>query len=201
MSIDVTVEDLTPTIVAKVDQLTADALLGGSRDIVVTGVRIGTVDQPISIDFEGDKGQPFRPCKTMRRVLLLAWGPDGNEWIGKAMRLYRDDRVRFGGDEVGGVRISHLSHIDRRIQVSLSATKGKKAVHTIDVMKAPEPVGLPTWPQDAFDKKLPGWRKAVAERLKTPQQITEWAEERGALTEAQLKTITDLKPAEPSTDA
>jgi hypothetical protein len=47
------------------------------------------------------------------------------------MTLYNDQSVRFGGMTVGGIRISHLSHIDREISISLTATKGKKAQYTI----------------------------------------------------------------------
>jgi hypothetical protein len=72
----------------------------------------------------------------MRRVLILAWGEDGNKWQGKSMRLYHDPAVKFGGDEVGGIRISHLSHIDKTISVKLSATKAKKALHVIEPMKS-----------------------------------------------------------------
>ena len=67
----------------------------------------------------------------MRKLLIFAWGEDGRRWIGKSMTLYNDQQVRFGGMTVGGIRISHLSHIDREISVSLTATKGKKAQHNI----------------------------------------------------------------------
>jgi hypothetical protein len=67
----------------------------------------------------------------MRKVLILGWGPDGREWAGQSMTLYNDPLVKFGGAEVGGIRISHMTGIDRDIQVSLTATKGKKALHTI----------------------------------------------------------------------
>jgi hypothetical protein len=65
-------------------------------------------------------------------VLLFAWGPDGREWIGRSMTLYNDPQVKFGGDEVGGIRISHMSDIEKRVQVSLTATRGKKALHTVE---------------------------------------------------------------------
>ena len=126
------VSDLRPTIVPKSDQLNSEQLLGGDMTITVTDVRIGSSDeQPISVHYEGENGRPFKPCKTMRKVLIFAWGPDGREWIGRCMTLYNDPQVRFGGAEVGGIRISHMTDIERDIQVSLTATKGKKAMHTI----------------------------------------------------------------------
>jgi hypothetical protein len=68
----------------------------------------------------------------MRKVLIFAWGPDGREWVGRSMTLYNDPQVRFGGAEVGGIRISHMTDINGQIKVSLTATKGKKALHTIE---------------------------------------------------------------------
>lgn len=135
MSTDVS--DLRSTIIPKSDQLNSEQLLAGPMTVRVTDVRIGNSDeQPISVHYEGEAGRPFKPCKTMRKVLILAWGPDGREWAGKSMSLYCDPQVKFGGAEVGGIRISHLSDIDRDIQVSLTATKGKKALHTIKRMQA-----------------------------------------------------------------
>ena len=133
-----TIQDLRSTIVPKSDQLNSEQLLTGGMTLTVTDVRVGASDeQPISVHYEGENGRPYKPCKTMRKVLILAWGPDGREWIGRSMQVYCDPQVRFGGAEVGGIRISHLSDIDRDIKVSLTATKGKKALHTIQRMERP----------------------------------------------------------------
>jgi hypothetical protein len=140
MSIDVS--DLRPTIVPKSDQLNAEQLLGGPMTITVTDVRIGSAEQPISVHYEGEGGRPYKPCKTMRKVLIFAWGPDGREWAGRSMTLYNDPQVKFGGDEVGGIRISHMTDIERDIQVSLTATRGKKALHTIRKLVARKPPTL-----------------------------------------------------------
>jgi len=130
---NVTVEDLRSTIVPKSDQLNSEQLLAGPITVTVTDVRVGSSDeQPISVHYEGENGRPFKPCKTMRKVLILGWGPDGREWVGQSMTLYNDPLVKFGGAEVGGIRISHMTGIPREIKVSLTATKGKKALHTIE---------------------------------------------------------------------
>jgi hypothetical protein len=73
----------------------------------------------------------------MRKVLVHAWGDNGNKWVGRSMRLYCDPAVRFGKDEVGGIRISHLTDIPQDIKVSLTATKGKKALYEIKRMAQP----------------------------------------------------------------
>ena len=130
-----TIEDLRPTIVPKSDQLNSEQLLSGPITINVTDVTIGSAEQPITIHYAGENGRPFKPCLTMRKVLIFAWGADGREWVGRSMSLYCDPQVRFGGAEVGGIRISHMSDIAGQIKVSLTATKGKKALHTIDVLQ------------------------------------------------------------------
>ncbi len=127
------VSDLRATIVPKSDQLNSEQLLHGPMTITVTEVRIGSSDeQPISVHYENDGGRPFKPCKTMRKVLIFAWGQDGREWSGRSMTLYCDPQVKFGGEKVGGIRISHMTDIERDINIALTATKGKKALHTIE---------------------------------------------------------------------
>lgn len=128
--------NLRTTIVPKSDQLNAEQLLGGDMTVSITEVSIGSTDeQPISIHYKGEEGRPYKPCKTMRKLLIFAWGEDGRQWIGKSMTLYNDESVKFGGVLVGGIRISHLSGIERDINVSLTSTKGKKALHTIKVLR------------------------------------------------------------------
>lgn len=116
--------DLAKTILPKSDQLNADDLIGGvTKTIKVTGVNLIAGDQPIAIHYEGDNGKPYKPGKSMRRVLVNCWGPDGNVYIGRSMTLYRDDKVVFGGVPVGGIRISHLSHIDKEMNMALTVTR------------------------------------------------------------------------------
>jgi hypothetical protein len=124
--------DLSMTIDPKSDQLNSDDLIAGPKTITVTRVTGNQdKDQPVSIFFDGDNGKPFKPCKSMRRVLVQCWGKDGNAYAGRSMTLYRDPKVKFGGIEVGGIRISHLSHIDADIQLMLTATRGKKDAYQV----------------------------------------------------------------------
>lgn len=123
---------LLGTIAPKSDQLNADDLIGGqSKTIKITGVKILGGDQPVALNYEGDEGKPYKPCKSMRRVLVNVWGSDGNNYIGKSMTLYRDDRVKFGGAEVGGIRISHMSDISEPITMALTATRAIRKPFTV----------------------------------------------------------------------
>lgn len=132
-----TVEDLRSTIIPKSDQLNSEQLLTGPITVTVSSVEIGSKEQPVIVHYEGDNGRPFKPCLTMRKVLVLAWGENGNTWAGKSMTLYNDPAVKFGGADVGGIRISHMTDIERDIRVSLTATKGKKALYEVKRLAAP----------------------------------------------------------------
>ena len=123
--------DMSTTIIAKSDQLNADDLIGRSITIRVSGVSLLAGEQPVGISYEGDEGKPYRPCKSMRRVLVGLWGSDGNAYVGRSMTLFRDDKVVFGGAEVGGIRISHMSDIDKPVTMSLTATKKSKKPFTV----------------------------------------------------------------------
>lgn len=125
--------DITDTIAAKSDQLNADDLIGGSRTVTITKVSRGDPDQPVHVttaEFGDDR--PYKPCKSMRRVLVAAWGPDATAYIGRRMTLYRDDKVKFGGQDVGGIRISHMSNLAKQLKVALTVTRGKRAPFVIE---------------------------------------------------------------------
>jgi hypothetical protein len=117
--------DVSDTCKARSDQLNADDLVGGPITVTITDVARAASDQPIAISITGGH-QPFRPCKTMRRALVAAWGANAREWHGRSMTLYRDPNVKWAGDNVGGIRISHMSHITKPLELSLSESKGKK---------------------------------------------------------------------------
>ena len=117
--------DLSKTILAKSDQMNADDL-AVPITIKVTGVRVTDGDQPTSISFEGDNGKPYKPCKSMRRVLVRAWGADSKEYVGRSIALYNEPTVKWGGQEVGGIRIRAVSHIERDFAMPLTITRGQK---------------------------------------------------------------------------
>jgi len=127
---------LIKTIEPKSDQLNSDDLIGIPHKIIkVTKVTLSAGDQPISIHYEDDNGKPYKPCKSMRRVLVSVWGVDGNSFIGKSMALYRDEKVTWAGVAVGGIRISHMSHIDQNVTMALTATKSSRKPYTVKPLK------------------------------------------------------------------
>jgi hypothetical protein len=118
--------DMASVIVPKSDQFNADDLLAGSRTFTIREVQIrGGQDQPVSIYFEGHE-KAYRPCKSMSRCLVYAWGPDASKYKDRSLTLYCDPTVKWGGMEVGGIRISHMSHLDGPLTMALTATRGSR---------------------------------------------------------------------------
>jgi len=116
--------DMSETIIPKSDQLNADSLLAGPRTITIREVQINPgAEQPVAVYFDADEGKPFMPSKSMRRVMVMVWGPDATTYVGRSMTLYRDASVTWGGMEVGGIRISHMTGLDRPMTLVLTATK------------------------------------------------------------------------------
>lgn len=183
--------DVTTTTAPKSDQLNSDDLIGRTMTIKVTKVSLLGGEQPFAINFEGDNGKPYKPCKSMRRVMVQIWGPDGNAYIGRSMTLYRDEKVTFGGGAVGGIRISHMSHMEGPITMALTASKANRRPFTVQPLVVQQDNELPiliaagdaaassgvdslqTWwksigaaKQNRVKDKLPGWKtKATAPKI------------------------------------
>ena len=124
--------DISKTIQPKSDQLNSDDLIVGAQTITVESVSVNpTADQPVSIHWVGGDNRPYKPSKSMRRVIAAAWGVDSSAYVGRSMTLYRDPSVRFGGQEVGGIKISHMTDIEKPLKLALTATRGKKEAHNV----------------------------------------------------------------------
>ena len=132
--------DMKQAIVPKSDQTNADDLLSGPITITISNVAIrGGQEQPVSIGYEGDNGKPYKPCKSMCRVMVSAWGADSKKYIGRSMKLYRDAKVKWAGMEVGGIRISHMSDIADDMTMALTVTRANKKPFTVRPIKESRP--------------------------------------------------------------
>lgn len=123
--------DMTAVIVPKSDQLNADDLIAGPRTITIRDVVIKAGEQPVSIFYDGDDGKPYKPCKSMARVLVAAWGADAKQYIGRSLTLYRDPNVKWAGMAVGGIRISHMTHIKGKMVMALTETRGSRKPYEV----------------------------------------------------------------------
>ena len=122
--------DITDTLAPTSDQLDAVDLVSGPRIFTVERVSKGNAEQPVQVHL-AEFDRVWRPGKSMRRVLAAAWGPDASTWTGRKVELYCDPAVMFGGQAVGGTRVSRLSHIDGPLEVPLLVKRGKSAVFTV----------------------------------------------------------------------
>lgn len=125
--------DLAETIIPRSDQINSEDLLTGPRTITITAVKRGTDEQPVDIvTAEFGPGRPYKPSKTMRRVLVAAWGTDAQAYVGRRLVIYRDPEITFGKDKVGGIRISAMSDISARLSVALTVTRGRRAPFIVE---------------------------------------------------------------------
>lgn len=128
--------DISHTVKSKSDQLNADDLIGGDLMIQVEGVNVtNDPKQPVQIFYYGCEGRPFKPCLTVRRILMALWGKDASLWAGRWMNLYVDPTVSFGKQRnIGGIRVNAMSHIKDSATLNLTVTRGNKKEFRIQLI-------------------------------------------------------------------
>ena len=156
--------DMLDTVAPKSDQLNADDLIGGrTLTIKITKAVVRKSDeQPASISFEGDNGKTYKPCKSMRRVMVSVWGNDSQNYVGKSMTLYCDPKVKFGGKDVGGIRISHMSGLSEPKTMALTDTRASRKPFTVNPLVVVEP--KPTPPAEPLVAVIAAEAQEAAER-------------------------------------
>ena len=141
--------DIADTILAKSDQVNA-VDLAVPVTVTIEGVDVVGGDQPVNIHLREFPGKAYRPSKSMRRVLVKLWGPRSADYAGRRLTIYNDPTVTWAGKAVGGIRISHASHIEKPVTMSLALAKGKLAPFTVQPLPdAPQPPPVP--PVPAFE--------------------------------------------------
>ena len=129
--------DITESLAANSQQQNADEYLAGPKTVTVSEVKKGSAEQPVDVHLVEFPGKPFKPAKSVRRVLAAAWGTDASQWAGRRLTIYCDPEVRYAGKAVGGLRVSHVSHIDKPVTVALTVTRGKREPFTVKPLAAP----------------------------------------------------------------
>jgi len=148
------IDNLTDTIMANSNQLNACDVPRPVTVTITDVLRGPTKEQPVALHITGGY-QPWYPCRTVRRILIGAWGENGKSWVGKSATLFCDESVRFGGVAVGGVRVSHLSDINSDMSFSVNLTRGKKG--QVSVKK----LSVAYYDAEKFSVNLPAWIKAL----------------------------------------
>lgn len=140
--------DLSRTIIPKSDQINFEDVQSQSITAAIKAVRAGNSEQPVFIDLEGYDGRPYKPSKSMRRVLIGGWGADGHSWVGRSLTLVGDPSVRYGGVAVGGIKISAMSDVEADFSMMLSVSRGKRQEHRVrrlEVKQQQTPDSVLSW--------------------------------------------------------
>ena len=136
--------NVSHAVLAKSDQLNFDDFSGNKRTITVTSVTVTMSEQPVAIFYDGHNGKPWKPSKGMLRLLCEAYGDESDNWVGKSIELYGDDKVKWAGKEIGGIRISALSHIEKSgLTAFVALSRGKRRKQTIPFLVVEEPKPAP----------------------------------------------------------
>lgn len=116
------------------DQWNADDFMSSPRTFTIAGVKVGAAEQKYDIELVEGEGRVWRPPLTMLRLLMAAWGDEASVWVGRRVTLYRDPSIRFGSDQVGGIRVSHLSDLPggKRFTVALTESRGRRKKYTVE---------------------------------------------------------------------
>lgn len=141
--------DISESITPRSDQLNSEDLLAGPITVTVEKVTAGSAEQPVEIHIKERPGRPYKPSKTMRRLIVLGWGPEASLYPGHQLTLYRNPDITFGKDRVGGIEISHLSHIEQAFTVALTTTRGRRKDFTVKPLQVQHPTTSATPDRDA----------------------------------------------------
>jgi hypothetical protein len=125
---------LRDTIVPKSDQLNYDDVMSTTITADVIGLAMGTPEQPVSIKLK-NVDRPYKPNKSMRRVLIAIWGDEGRKWIGQRMRIRGNPEVKWGGQPVGGIEVAAMSGISVPTAVKLTISRGKRVDYIVQPLK------------------------------------------------------------------
>ena len=161
--------DITDALAPTSDQLDAVELVNPRTFTIDTGSSLGKREGKIVAEIRlVDFPRVWRPSKGMLDVLAACWGTDAKQWVGHRVTVYNDPEVMFGRDKVGGIRISHLSHIDKARVVTIRASgAGRKQPWRVEPLADATPVVTNPNAEllaeiGALADKTPGGRKAVA---------------------------------------
>jgi hypothetical protein len=127
--------------------------------------------------------------------MVAAWGKEANAYAGRRLTLYRNPEITFGREKVGGIEISHVSHLGKPMTVALTATRGKKRTFTVEplveasrasdaqiaaLVSAMNALGLET----AQQKKA-----AIADQLGEPKSAKDLTAEEAEILTATFETL------------
>ena len=123
--------NLTESIAPKSDQLNADDLMFNAVTVTIRDFTTGTSEQFWNYHLVEFPTRAYRPSKTMVRLMRRVWGEETDGHLGRRLTLFRNPEIMFGREKVGGIEISHMSHIDKPQTHRLTVARGKTRTFTV----------------------------------------------------------------------
>lgn len=157
-------EELTKIVIKhRTDQWNADDFIAGPRTFTIAEVRPGKAEQQYDIELVEGEGKSWRPPVQVLMLLVAAWGDDAIAWRGRRVTLYRDESVKFGPDQVGGIRVSNMSDLPdgKPFRTKVTATRGKRITVSAEPLReapAPAPTATATAGNDLNAAKQRVWQ-------------------------------------------
>lgn len=172
----------------KSDRLNYEDFIMGPQDFTIArlGKKIDQGTPRLLMFFEGREETPYWASKGMLKCLSNpeGWGEsEFSEWIGRKVRLFGEPTVVYAGKEIGGIQISHISHIKEAYSTKITLRRGVRIDYVI------EPLLQAAYPVEQFRTNLPAWRAAIADNKLTADQVIGKAEQKGTLTDEQKAAI------------
>lgn len=137
--------DMSETIAADSTQINA-VDLAIPVTVTITGSSKGPdAKQPVNLEVAEFPGRVYRPCKSMRRLIVEAWGADTRAYVGRRMTLYNEKSVKFGTSSTGGIRVKALSDIAKPFTSTQMESQRKYVTYAVEKLPdvEPTPVTLP----------------------------------------------------------
>lgn len=185
--------DISGTIAPDSTQLDAVDLVSGPQTFTIERTTKGAIDQPVNLHL-AEFPRPWRPGLSMRRVLVALWGAETDAYTGRRVTLFCDPTVEFGGQAVGGVRISHMSHIDGPKKVPLLVSRGRSAMYPVQPLVESSPSPTPSEPVSRIEAAIAAYARAgvtvqmLEARVALPRD--DWSDETVDALEALYRSLT-----------
>ena len=156
--------DISRTVEPRSDQLNFDDVAAHATVITIVKVEQGPPEQPVHLHNAEYPSRPYKPGKSMRRVLIAAWGTEAAAYVGRRIELYGDPSIRFGGDAVGGIRIRALSHMAEPMTIPLTVTRGKRAPFVVrPLLSAADPLAEILRAANTLDDLRAAWEMVAGQ--------------------------------------
>lgn len=137
--------DLSTYTAPKSDQMNAEDLLSGPLTVTIVEVReTGSDQQPVAIHL-AEFPRPWKPSKTAMRIMVAGWGRETKPYAGRRLTLFRDPSVKWAGEPIGGIRISHMSHLKdgKKFAVYLAESQKKRTPTVVEPLPDHAPTSAP----------------------------------------------------------